>query len=100
MTFADVLNGLQIAVPSYSNAQKEEDEYQLRVLIAAAALQRDAARSLTVHTWLAPASPELTGLPAGVCEQLQHVSDEGFGVIALPGPGLPATLAEELTGVR
>jgi hypothetical protein len=62
MTFADVLQGLEIAVPPYTQAEKEEDERQLHVLIAAAVLQREVANNLRVHSWLVPASPEFTGL--------------------------------------
>ncbi|GAA5707649.1 hypothetical protein AQJ43_36765 [Streptomyces avermitilis] len=62
MSFEDVLRGLQIDIPAYTQAQMEEDERQLHVLISAAVLQREVARNLQVHSWLVPASPECTAL--------------------------------------
>lgn len=62
MSFADVLRDLPIDIPPYTQAQKEDDERQLRLLIGAAALQREIARNIQVHSWLVPASPECTAL--------------------------------------
>lgn len=62
MSFEDVLRGLQIDIPVYTQAQMEEDNRQLHVLISAAVLQREVAKNLQVHSWLVPASPECTAL--------------------------------------
>ncbi|MCX4411559.1 hypothetical protein OG840_61450 [Streptomyces sp. NBC_01764] len=62
MSFEDVLRGLQVDIPVYTQAQMEEDDRQLHVLISAAVLQREVAKNLQVHSWLVPASPECTAL--------------------------------------
>lgn len=74
MPFADVLRDLPIDIPPYTQDQMEEDERQLRLLISAAALQREVARNIQVHSWLVPASPECTAL------LLQEEADDTAGL--------------------
>ncbi|MFC8230642.1 hypothetical protein [Streptomyces sp. NPDC057287] len=70
----NILRGVRIRTPEYTQEHRAEDDFRLRQRIAQVSERRNRADQFRAHGWLVPSSPELT------CLQLASASPAGKAV--------------------